>query len=98
MPIVANVLTIIQIAAVLVLWSGAGWGFSCSAGGRSPALSTSSSPISSSSGLLRFAKAPSDEPLVVVFSLSSKVSASVVEELIDGSRSVDRSAMESVED
>jgi hypothetical protein len=47
---------------------------------------------------LRFAKAPSDEPLVVVFSLSSKVSASVVEELIDGSRSVDRSAMESVED
>ena len=91
MPMVASVFTTIQINAVRVLLSWAtGRGFSgpCS-DGNNPVLSTSS-PISNSSGDFSFVKLPSVE---LLFSLSSNASASVIEELTEGARSVDRSAM-----
>lgn len=75
-PIVANVLTIIHMAAVRVELSGfTAPGFSCSAGSNSD-LSTSS-PCSTSSGAFTLTKAAATP----FFSLSSKASASVTGEL-----------------
>ena len=92
MPMVANVLITIHIAEDLIVLSGTGV-FSCVVAGNNSALSTSS-PISSSSGVFSFTKLPS-ELIVACFSLSSYVSASVTEEETEGERSVGSPAIAS---
>ena len=89
MPIVANVLTTIQMKDDLREAVGCvSVGFSCSIG-KSPSLSTSS-PISKSSGDFSLTKLSVVE---ACGSFSSYASASVMEELMEGARSVDRSAI-----
>jgi hypothetical protein len=95
MPIVANVLTTIHMKDDLTEASGVGWaGFSCSAGSISALSSSSSpSPSSKSSGDFSLTKPPSVSLSMPCFSFSSYASASVTEELVEGARSIDRSAI-----
>lgn len=89
-PIVASVLTTIHMMAVLVELSFfAGAGLSTCSSGNSSALSTSS-PASTSSSAFILTKLAFDE---VIFSFSSKCSASVTEEVLDATRSAVRSAI-----
>jgi hypothetical protein len=96
MPIVANVFTTIHAKDDLAEAWGTVWaGFSCSAGSISALSSSSPSPSSKSSGDFSLTKLPSVSLVVPCFSFSftSYASVSVTDELVEGARSVDRSAI-----